>query len=146
MENKKYFQEILRFGDVFPRALAHFNTTSAIEVGPFLIPKHCTVYANLSCLMKSEKAWPRAWQFKPERHIDAQGYLKEEPRFVPFGVGPRRCPGEQFVSDLVFLYFVRLVQKYEFLPVLNGMLPSAESEGDFVKRPRSFKIKVKSVS
>ena len=37
--------------------------------------------------------------FKPERWVDADGAVLEPAAWMPFGAGPRRCPGERLAGE-----------------------------------------------
>jgi cytochrome P450 family 2 subfamily J len=54
--------------------------------------------------------------FRPERHIDpSSGRFKQCARTISFfGIGRRRCPGENLARAQLYLFFVALVQHFKF--------------------------------
>ena len=47
-------------------------------------------------------------------------------RFIPFSVGKRRCPGQNFAMSRTFVIFTSLLQQIHFLPPNEEELPSAD--------------------
>ena len=45
---------------------------------------------------------------------------------IPFGVGKRACPGQQFAEDRTFMGMTSLLQRMRFLPPEDSELPSAD--------------------
>ena len=47
-------------------------------------------------------------------------------RLIPFSVGKRRCPGEDFAMSRLFLLMTSMLQKIEFTPPVGEELPSED--------------------
>ncbi|KAK7446409.1 hypothetical protein BaRGS_00040270 [Batillaria attramentaria] len=47
---------------------------------------------------------------------------------LPFGIGRRSCPGENFARTRIFLYVTTLLQKFDVLPPVEHELPSPDPD------------------
>ncbi len=63
-----------------------------------------------------ERNFPEHEKFKPERFLDESGVFKRDDRCVLFGLGKRRCPGEQLARAEVFLFLTSLLQQFKLVP------------------------------
>ena len=59
--------------------------------------------------------FPNPERFQPERWLrDSPSYSRIDPvHFLPFGHGPRACPGQRFARVELYMMVFRLVQKYK---------------------------------
>ncbi|KAL2785944.1 cytochrome P450 [Aspergillus keveii] len=80
----------------------------------FTIPPGVIVYFSIYHLHTSEALWgPNAKEFNPGRFLkikESGGSL--EGRFMPFGYGPRSCPGFKFAPLTIKIYLVLLLRRY----------------------------------
>lgn len=58
-------------------------------------------------------SFPEPEKFQPERFLE-NGELRNLDNFMPFGLGRRRCLGEQLARMEVFLFFANLMNAFEF--------------------------------
>jgi len=58
------------------------------------------------------EAWENPFSFDPYRHIDDEGRFVSNPKVIPFGIGPRFCPGESIARMELFLITVKVLQKF----------------------------------
>lgn len=80
---------------------------SLLVISPWVIQRH-------------EQHWTQPNGFRPERFL-AQEASDEERRlgreaFLPFGLGPRKCPGAAFAQQEALLVLAELVRRYRLLP------------------------------
>ncbi|KAF8792511.1 Cytochrome P450 2U1 like protein [Argiope bruennichi] len=118
--------EIMRWRCAIPLNLPRY-TLWETELNGYVIPKGCTVIANLWAILHNPKYWgPDAEIFRPERFLadDEKTLIKTE-YFVPFSVGKRSCPGEPFARSEVFMYFVGIFQKFK-VSLPEGAVPDFE--------------------
>jgi len=71
-------------------------------------------------IQRQEGQWPEPHAFRPERFL-AQEASAEERRlarevWLPFGLGPRKCPGAAFALQEALLVLAELVRRYRLLP------------------------------
>ena len=61
--------------------------------------------------------WDNPEVFDPSRFIDEKSQtFKTNERLIPFSIGKRYCLGQSLAEKEYFLFFVGLLQKFEFLP------------------------------
>ena len=127
----------LRFDDLrnLPYAVAVFNETlrlyppvsffirEAQQEGE-LVDRRCPLRSLVTIspwvVQRQEGQWPEPHGFRPERFL-AEGASAEERQLVrdvwlPFGLGPRKCPGAAFALQEALLVLAELVRRYELLP------------------------------
>uniref|UniRef100_A0A0D9WRB2 Cytochrome P450 n=1 Tax=Leersia perrieri TaxID=77586 RepID=A0A0D9WRB2_9ORYZ len=107
-------KEAMRFYTVSP--LIARETSEQVEVGGYTLPKGTWVWMAPGVLARDARQFPEPGEFKPER-FDAGG--EEERRRhayaqVPFGLGPRACPGRRFALQEVKLAMVQLHRRFVF--------------------------------
>ena len=127
----------LRFDDLrnLPYAAAVFNETlrlyppvsffirEAQQEGE-LVDRRCPLRSLVTIspwvVQRQEGQWPEPHGFRPERFL-AEGASAEERQlardvWLPFGLGPRKCPGAAFALQEALLVLAELVRRYELLP------------------------------
>lgn len=87
--------------------------SSLIIISPWVIQRH-------------KQYWERPNTFEPERFFEATATdderIMERNAFLPFGLGPRKCPGAAFAMQEALLVLAEIVRRYELLPD-NGHTP-----------------------
>ncbi len=80
---------------------------SLLTISPWVIQRH-------------EQHWSDPHCFRPERFLVDQASAEErrlaKEAFLPFGLGPRKCPGAAFALQEALLVLAELVRRYEILP------------------------------
>jgi cytochrome P450 len=79
---------------------------SLVALSPWVIQRH-------------EQHWSEPNAFRPERFLsDANADDRRWARdaFLPYGLGPRKCPGAAFALQEALLVLAELVRRYELLP------------------------------
>ena len=80
---------------------------SLVTISPWVIQRH-------------GGQWSDPHGFRPERFLaetaTAQDRLGAKEAFLPFGLGPRKCPGAAFALQEALLVLAELVRRYELLP------------------------------
>ena len=115
--------EIQRLGNVAPFALMH-TITSATTIGEFTLPSGTCVIPNLTDIHMDPKTFPEPDKFKPERFLDDNGAFVPHPSVIPFGVGKRRCLGENLAKVELFIFFANLMHNFEVRPECEAQKPS----------------------
>ena len=78
-----------------------------LAISPWVIQRH-------------EQHWSEPNSFRPERFLGDQASEAEKQwakdAYLPFGLGPRKCPGAAFALQEALLVLAELVSRYELLP------------------------------
>jgi cytochrome P450 len=83
----------------------------ATELGPYKIAAQTNVVIPIYVMQRSEKHWPNALEFRPERFFDDEA--EKSYAFLPFSKGPRRCIGELFAMAEISCVLVQFYKRYK---------------------------------
>ena len=108
---------------------------SLLTLSPWVIHRH-------------DDYWPEPHQFRPERFLEGvatdQEILCRKEAWLPYGFGPRKCPGAAFAQQEALLVLAELIKYFQLFPGENqvpewtGRLTFRSSEGVFLRlMPRS---------
>lgn len=102
-------QEALR---LYPTQTVTFphRVQTPVTVQGYDLPVGTIVRANIYLTHRREDLYPQAKRFKPERFLNRQ-YTNYE--FLPFGGGPRRCPGEVLSLFEMKLVLATMLRNYK---------------------------------
>jgi len=113
------------------------------EINGFMIRKGTIVIGNLYSGNHSPKYWTNPEQFDPERFLSANGdKVKTPPGFVPFEVGKRRCLGENFAMETLFLFITSIFQNFKVSKFEDKDKLDLTPEPGFVLCPKPFRVKI----
>ncbi|XP_033308798.1 probable cytochrome P450 303a1 [Bombus bifarius] len=105
------------------------------------IPKNTMLLVNFNRVLMDE-SWGDPENFRPERFIDESGNIITPPTYLPFGLGRRRCMGENLARSNTFIIATTLLQAFTFSTV-PGEEPSTEDFVDGVTiSPKPFRVMV----
>jgi cytochrome P450 len=82
-------------------------------------PMRALVTLSPWVIQRHEQHWSEPNAFRPERFMsDASGEDRRWARdaFLPYGLGPRKCPGAAFAQQEALLVLAELVRRFEVLP------------------------------
>ena len=75
------------------------------------------IFANILHVHFDQTYWENPEEFNPNRFIDEKSQtFKTNERLIPFSIGKRYCLGQSLAEKEYFLFFVGLLQKFEFQP------------------------------
>ncbi|WVZ92573.1 hypothetical protein U9M48_038624 [Paspalum notatum var. saurae] len=110
-------KEAMRLHPVAPILIPHMAAEDGVEIGGYAVSKGCTVLFNSWAIMRDPETWERPHEFLPERFLDKAdkvGFRGKEFEFIPFGSGPRLCPGVPMAERVVPLILAWLVHAFEW--------------------------------
>ncbi|XP_046454340.1 methyl farnesoate epoxidase-like isoform X1 [Daphnia pulex] len=136
-----FVMEVLRMSNVVALGVPHLAMNETQLLG-FTIPKGSIVSINLNSVLRDAEMWQDPENFRPERHLDADGKLFRNEAFVPFGMGKRICMCESLARNTVFLFTAALAKTFEFKSLPNKPSPTLEPIVGLVSSPQPFKAVV----
>ena len=82
------------------------------EIDGVLIPKGATVMIAVYSLHRHREFWSEPERFDPDRWLEARGEPRHPFAYLPFGLGGRRCVGEDFALLELRAVLARLIQHF----------------------------------
>ena len=112
--------EGMRFKTPIPLLLPHAAVRNA-KLGGYNIPKGTPIIFNAHSVTRDVKLWSYPNAFYPEHFLTSDGEIDREKAvsIYPFGLGKRKCLGEQLARNNLFITLVSMVQRFELLPVVG---------------------------
>ena len=131
--------EAQRLSSVAP--LVEHKTTRDTTLCGFDVPKGTPVVLNLYAAMHDENIFKHPDQYIPERWINQDGeYEPNASLSLPFGAGPRGCPGRKLASIVIFIFVTRLVKNF-VIEEVDGHENSMEGSSGLTISPQDLKLK-----
>ncbi|KAI0241630.1 Cytochrome P450 2J2 [Lamellibrachia satsuma] len=131
--------EIHRCGSIGPTALAHVVVESITFRG-YDLPKGTLVLANLYQSHIDPTMWKDPLTFNPDRWLDENNKLKNNPAFMPFSVGSRKCLGDSLAKMEMFLFMTMLLQRFDFRMVDADNPPSTDGIQGITRSPQKYEL------
>lgn len=140
-------QEGVRLRPIAPTALFHKTVEEAV-VGGYKIPKDVTIVPNIWSVHYDPKLWsPDPSSFRPERHLSSDGSFMRSKYVIPFGIGGRKCAGQNVAEANIFIFLASLLSKYDVKLApesenvdLDGVFGSILKTNDFKIIGKKIKI------
>lgn len=119
-------RETFRMHPAGPFLIPH-ESTRATVINGYYIPKKTRVFINTHALGRNTKIWDNVDEFRPERHLSADGIRVEishgaDFKILPFSAGKRKCPGAPLGVTLVLMALARLFHCFDWSPP-DGLKP-----------------------
>ena len=111
------FNETLRLYP--PLSFFSRESQSNTELAGSRCPMRALVTISPWVIQRHEQHWSEPNAFRPERFLsDANADDRRWARdaFLPYGLGPRKCPGAAFAQQEALLVLAELVRRFEVLP------------------------------
>ncbi|KAG2074767.1 cytochrome P450 [Suillus decipiens] len=137
-------REVLRWQPIVPLGLPHMTSQDDIYEG-YLIPKG-------SAISRDESLYSDASRFDPQRHLTAEGKLKDEPLagHFAFGFGRRICPGRHFAELSLWAAMVSILSTVRITKAKDSEgkdIPVIlEYTTGFAVQPKSFACAITSIN
>ncbi|KAI2801625.1 hypothetical protein BLOT_009439, partial [Blomia tropicalis] len=115
-------------------------TTEPIVLSGYQIPSNTPIFIHSMTTCKTEKYFPDADQYKPERWLNEDA--KPHPyALLPFGFGSRVCIGKRFAENQINLAIIRIIQEYR-LELAPGLPKQIDLLHSFLMIP-AYKISMR---
>ncbi|KAH7660757.1 Cytochrome P450 E-class group I protein [Dioscorea alata] len=122
-------KETLRLFPAGPLLVPHESSEDCTVSGVH-IPKGTMLLVNIYAMQRDNQLWDNPLEFKPERFdSDELVYGEEGYKYIPFGTGRRRCPGESLAWKVMLLTLGALIQCFEWERVGNELVDLSEGVG-----------------
>ncbi|KAI0251161.1 cytochrome P450 [Lactifluus subvellereus] len=106
-------KETLRWMPVAPVAIPHSTTKDDVYEGFFIPKAGAVVVGNTWAILHDPAMYPEPDVFKPERFLNPDGTLRDDPVLTSaFGYGRRICPGRHFVDTTLFITVASLLSVF----------------------------------
>lgn len=130
-------KEVQRYRTILP-VIGPRRSIKQMNLSGYTIPKDTTILLNLQPTYMSEEIWGDPQNFRPERFLDESGELIAHPKFLPFGLGKRKCLGDAFARGCLFIFTTEFLRRYEIRPLDMNNLPSSEPLPGLVASPQPY--------
>lgn len=137
--------EVLRLNPGSPLLIPHEAREEVLLEG-YVIPRGTMLLVNAYQIHRDPQTWDDPTKFKPERF---EG--KEEGNWmIPFGMGRRKCPGEELARREVGIILGCLIQYFDWERIDNELINLSEGSGltlpkaipvEALYRPRQVMLK-----
>ncbi|CAG9864107.1 unnamed protein product [Phyllotreta striolata] len=107
----------------------------------YVIPKNTTVLISLYSVHHDKTYWKDPEKFRPERFLDSDGKLVYHDRFIPFGLGRRRCLGDQLARSCIFTFFAEIIKNYRITEYPGSVKPTGVPIPGITLTPEIYRAK-----
>ncbi|XP_039140772.1 cytochrome P450 81Q32-like [Dioscorea cayenensis subsp. rotundata] len=122
-------KETLRLFPAGPLLVPHESSEDCTVSGVH-IPKGTMLLVNIYAMQRDNQLWDNPLEFKPERFdSDELVHGDEGYKYIPFGIGRRRCPGESLAWKVMLLTLGALIQCFEWERVGKELVDLSEGVG-----------------
>ncbi len=123
------------------------KTLDEVTVGSHAIPKGTTIIINNHAINQDTAKWDHPEDFRPERFLDEDGSFNKKmlERFLPFGIGRRRCMGEELGKMLPFSALATLIYHFRCSAAPGAQINLKPSFGiTLLPQPQPISLRMRS--
>ncbi|GMR60973.1 hypothetical protein PMAYCL1PPCAC_31168, partial [Pristionchus mayeri] len=151
--------EVLRLANVLPWNIPH-RALKTFKLGGQTIKEGASMMFSFSSVHHDEEIFPDPFRFNPERFLrrvpneeereewtrmgrDLSQFIiyEKDERLCPFGMGQRKCPGEKLAMKELFVFVIKLIQRFRFVTVESSP-PDMKRRMGMTSTPREFVTRV----
>ncbi|XP_037074553.1 steroid 17-alpha-hydroxylase/17,20 lyase-like [Pollicipes pollicipes] len=115
--------EVLRRSSLTPAGVPH-RSLAEFLVGGYRVPSGAVLRYDIVGTQWNEQLWHEPDRFRPERFL-RNGVFASSENLVPYGIGLRRCTGEEYAQAYHFLMMGGLLREFT-VALPPGRLPPTE--------------------
>ncbi len=129
--------EAHRYITLNPVLVPHYCALGS-KIKGYKIPPGTLVLPNVWSLHHNPDYWESPWMFNPYRFLEdgklvAPDHINRQ-RVMMFSAGKRKCPGEIFAKNRLFILLTLMLQKFKFLPAEGHPRPKHD--------PREYDVRL----
>jgi cytochrome P450 len=131
--------DLIRIADIHPVGVVH-SASEDVELDGYLIPKGAFIFPNLHHVHHDPAYWEKPNELYPEHWLDSNGnFISKREGFIAFGVGKRKCPGQEVAQMELFAFLTNLLRNFTFklTPEDSGKI---EPTAGIVVSPKTYPI------
>ncbi|XVF17591.1 hypothetical protein REPUB_Repub10bG0136800 [Reevesia pubescens] len=102
--------ETFRLYPAVPLLIPHVSS-DYFTIGGYDVPPKTILFFNAWAIQRDPKVWDDSISFSPERFDNSE---VDPYKLLPFGVGMRQCPGNEFSKRIIGLTLGTLIQYFEW--------------------------------
>ncbi|KAH9507171.1 cytochrome P450 2 sub U member 1 [Bulinus truncatus] len=114
--------------------------TKAFQSHGYVFPVGSHVLPNLDSVQHDHAIWEQPDKFRPERFLDEHGNLLQPEEFIPFSLGRRVCLGESMAKMELFMFFSRVLQRFQLKPAVDNELTPLEEVFGAICCPQQYEL------
>ncbi|XP_077969960.1 cytochrome P450 2A5-like [Styela clava] len=133
--------EISRFSSLAPLGLPR-RAIKDVNVCGYSIPKGTTFLMNSYSSNMQDNKWKNPKNFDPENFLDENGKFIMNDAFMAFGDGQRKCVGIPLIERQLFMYLVKLIQKFHVKPETDDTKIDYEPLGGLIHTAKPQKLRL----
>lgn len=138
-----FVSEVLRTFVVESKGLSYpMVTANDVQIEKHFLPKGTGIIHMLNEVMGDPKHFPNPRQFDPNRFVAYKNHDVPinifHPRLIPFGVGKRKCIGENVAKLILKSFLSHLVAKYDISSEKDINLTSFNDAA--IAKPKPFNV------
>ncbi|XP_078165938.1 cytochrome P450 81Q32-like [Carex rostrata] len=118
--------EVLRLYPGGPLLVPH-QSRENVSIGGYEIPQGTMLLVNAYHIHRDPSLWDEPTKFMPERFESGNAEAKK--MMIPFGMGRRRCPGEDLAIREVGLILGTFIQCFDWQRIGDELIDTSEDSG-----------------
>uniref|UniRef100_H2YUX3 Cytochrome P450 n=1 Tax=Ciona savignyi TaxID=51511 RepID=H2YUX3_CIOSA len=139
---RSFIQEVHRCRSIATLNLPH-RTTRDVRLNGYDIPKNTPVLTNIWRVHNDPRVWKDPHKFNPGRHLDSNGKFVHSAHIIPFACGYRRCLGERIARAEMFIFFAKIIGRFELNKDDGEPLTLDNDPAGAVNSPKPFRFTVR---
>ena len=107
--------EIQRFGSIVQGTVFHTMVDDVTTESGHVVKRGEILQGSIAWILQDKRYWKTVQKFSPENFLDENGNLETHEAFVPFGVGPRICLGQQLADLELKVFMLQIMRKFKIV-------------------------------
>jgi len=138
-----FLKECLRMYAIIPGPLPRIVPPNMVDltIAGIPIPAGSCVATQAWSLHRQEDIFPDPYTFKPDRWLNGKETERMRANFIPFGVGPRTCVGQNMANIMLKVMVSTIVRHFDVKPAPETTLKSMRIWESFALFPAGLQAK-----